>query len=103
MPKFERSAQILKWITWTAVFGCFFVSGIFSAKLAAQPAAKATPVGKAETQETLDLETCYKLSAVRSDTLAMSEQDIQAANARYQQAVSALFPTINFTSQQFFQ
>lgn len=99
MPEIKGPIRILKWVCVAAA--C--VQGFGGGEAFAQPAAKALPAGKSEVSETLDLETCFKLSAVRSDTLAISEQEIRAANARYQQAISALFPTVTFNSQQFFQ
>jgi len=101
MPSPERKTFFWQWMMGVALV---FILGTAEGRAAQdQPAAKAEPVKAGDQQEVLDLDTCYKLSAVRSDTLAISEKEIEAANARYQQAISALFPTVTFSSQQFFQ
>ncbi|MEZ0296146.1 MAG: TolC family protein [Candidatus Methylacidiphilales bacterium] len=50
----------------------------------------------------LDLQQCFRLAAIRSDTLKISYEDIVAAQARTSQAIAALYPTIRFNSNHTF-
>ncbi len=45
----------------------------------------------------LTLQDCYTLALTRSETLAISREEIKIAEAQYWQAVSALFPQISFS------
>jgi outer membrane protein len=67
--------------------------------LLAEPSPTPTPVAELGP---LNLEDCFRLAAVRNDTLKLSQADIDAANARYAQAISSLFPSIHYQSQQNF-
>lgn len=42
-----------------------------------------------------DLQTCFELSVLRSETLGMKEEDIRIAQAQYWQAVSAILPKVH--------
>jgi len=42
-----------------------------------------------------DLQTCFELSVLRSETLGMKEEDIRVAQARYWQAVGAVLPKVH--------
>lgn len=46
----------------------------------------------------MDLQQCFRLAAIRSDTLKISFEDIAAAKARTSQTIAALYPTIRFNS-----
>lgn len=50
----------------------------------------------------LDLETCFKLTAVRDDSLKISMQDINVAKAQMSQAIAALWPVFTVSNQQEF-
>ena len=50
----------------------------------------------------LDLETCFRLTAVRDDSLKISFQDIEIARAQLSQSIAGLWPTFNVTNQQQF-
>ncbi len=50
----------------------------------------------------LDLQTCFQLTAVRSDSLKISLQDIYVAQAQLSQSIAALWPTFTATNQQQF-
>jgi outer membrane protein len=55
--------------------------------------------GEAKAQKNvqhLTLAECYRLALVRSETLAISREEIKAAEAQYWQALSALFPQVRF-------
>lgn len=51
----------------------------------------------------LNLQECFRLAAIRSDTLQINEQSIRAARARLSQAIAEIFPTINLVSSHNFQ
>ncbi len=42
-----------------------------------------------------DLQTCYELSVLRSETLGMKEEDVKVAQARYWQTVGAILPKVH--------
>ena len=50
----------------------------------------------------LDLETCFRLTAVRDDSLKISLQDVRVAQAQMSQSIAALWPTFTGTNQQQF-
>jgi outer membrane protein len=72
--------------------------------LAAAETKKALPVDQpvSAAEQPLDLDACFEIAAIRSDTLAISAQDIIAAQASYRQAIANLFPTIAFQNNQDF-
>ncbi|MDR0534378.1 MAG: TolC family protein [Verrucomicrobiales bacterium] len=82
--------------------GCVLL--LLAAVSPAQEIRKALPVDAAKTadDQSLDLDACFQLAAIRSDTLAISAQDIVAAQASYRQAIASLFPTVNFVNSQNF-
>lgn len=51
----------------------------------------------------LTLSDCFRLAAVRSDTLKISAQDILIAKTQWSQAVAGLFPTIALANNEAFQ
>lgn len=51
----------------------------------------------------INLEECFRLAAVRSDTLKISEQGIRVAQTQFSQAVANLFPTISIVNSQNYQ
>ncbi|HEY8966824.1 MAG TPA: TolC family protein, partial [Candidatus Methylacidiphilales bacterium] len=57
-----------------------------------------TPPGPA-----LTLADCFRLAAVRSDTLKISAQDVLVAKTQWSQAAAALFPTVNLVNSESFQ
>lgn len=50
----------------------------------------------------LDLQTCFRLTAVRDDTLKISTEDIEVARAQLSQSIAALWPTFTASNQQQF-
>jgi outer membrane protein len=48
----------------------------------------------------LSLSDCYHLSLKHSDALRAKSEDIRAAEARYRQAIAAVFPNIHFSADQ---
>lgn len=48
----------------------------------------------------LNLQTCYELAVLRSETLGMKEEDIRVAEARFWQAVAAVVPNVKFRGSQ---
>ncbi|MDX2227883.1 MAG: TolC family protein [Verrucomicrobiae bacterium] len=60
-------------------------------------------------KEGLDLQRCYELSLLRSESIGMSEQDIKVAQARYWQTVASVLPsfhaigTENLNSKNYYQ
>jgi outer membrane protein len=50
----------------------------------------------------LDLQTCFRLTAIRDDSLKISMQDIAIARAQLSQSIAALWPTFTATNQQQF-
>ncbi len=78
---------------------------IFNANNRAVPTANAEPplalVGS--DPKALDLPECFRMAAVRSDTLLINQQSIVVARAQYSQALAELYPTINFVNSQTFQ
>lgn len=56
------------------------------------PVAESPP---ASASSPLDLDTCYRLAVARSNTLAINEQSIRTAEARYWEAMSGLLPNIS--------
>ena len=50
----------------------------------------------------LDLQTCFRMTAIRDDSLKISMQDIYIAQAQLSQAIAALWPTFTVTNQQQF-
>ncbi len=49
-----------------------------------------------------DLQTCFELAVLHSETLGLREEDIRVAQAQYWQAVGTILPKINIiTSQQY--
>jgi len=50
----------------------------------------------------LTLQDCFRLTALRSDSLKIDEQSVRAAYARMLQAVAGLFPTVNLVNTQNF-
>jgi outer membrane protein len=50
----------------------------------------------------VDLQTCFRLTAVRDDSLKISLQDVRIAQAEMSQSIAALWPTFKVTNQQQF-
>jgi outer membrane protein len=65
------------------------VPPIKAAEAFPEPAAVPVPPGP------FDLQTCFELSVLRSETLGMKEEDIRIAQARYWQAVGAILPKVH--------
>jgi len=65
--------------------------------------ATVSPVAKFDHDpKALDLQTCFKLTAVRDDSLKISMQDIYIAQAQLSQSIAALWPTFTGSNQQQF-
>ncbi|MBV9463066.1 MAG: TolC family protein [Verrucomicrobiae bacterium] len=47
-----------------------------------------------------DLQTCFELAVLQSETLGMREEDIRVAQARYWQAVGSVFPQVHVLAEQ---
>lgn len=50
----------------------------------------------------LDLETCFRMTAVRDDSLQIDMKDIEIARAELSQSIAALWPTFTASNQQQF-
>ncbi len=50
----------------------------------------------------LDLQTCFRLTAVRDDSLKISLQDVRVAQAQMSESIAGLWPTFTATNQQEF-
>lgn len=65
---------------------------------------KLTPVEPAQRESgALDLQDCFRLAAVRSDNLQITQQDVEAARSRLYQSIAQIFPTINLVNTQNFR
>ena len=53
--------------------------------------------------EELSLTECFRLAITQSESLQRTAQEIRAAEARYQEAVSLLYPTLNLAATQRFR
>lgn len=53
--------------------------------------------------ETLDLPTCYQLALERSQTVAIANEEIVQAQARFQQALGSILPHVTFTVKETLQ
>jgi hypothetical protein len=63
---------------------------LFSAQLfASEPNPVPVPPGG------LNLQTCYELAVIRSETLRIKDADIRVAQARYWQAVGTALPKVH--------
>jgi outer membrane protein TolC/AcrR family transcriptional regulator len=65
--------------------------------------ATASPIAaNSRNPRALDLQSCFRLTAVRDDSLKISLQDIYVAQAQMSQSIAALWPTFNVSNQQEF-
>lgn len=48
----------------------------------------------------LSLEECYRLAVAQSEVLKLREEDVRLAEARYQEALSALYPKVDLSASQ---
>ena len=67
---------------------------IKAAEAFAEPAPVPVPPGP------FDLQTCFELAVLRSETLGMKEEDIRVAQARYWQAVGAVLPKVHLLTSE---
>jgi outer membrane protein len=72
----------------------FIVFLIGAQGVSERPAAVPPPPGP------FDLQTCYELALLRSETIGMKEEDVRVAQARYWQAVGAVLPNVHFITEE---
>jgi outer membrane protein len=66
------------------------------------PANTEDPLKVVSAPDGLDLQQCFQLAAVRSDTLQISAETVLAQQAKLEQAIAQLYPTVNFVSSHTF-
>ncbi len=69
----------------------------------ASPLPSGGPLPLPDEARPLTLSDCFRMAAVRSDTLKISAQDILIAKTQWSQAVAGLFPTIALANNEAFQ
>jgi outer membrane protein len=57
----------------------------------------------ARAEEKMNLRQCYDLALARMETVAISNEDIERAKARYIQALGSVLPQISINAQEFLQ
>ena len=104
LPGFKR---------WTA--GVFCALLVAMAHAGDKPAKPSGPVNVSDTSERFeispvpvppgpfDLQICFELAVLRSETLGMKEEDIRVAEARYWQAVGSVLPKIHLMASEQWQ
>ncbi|WP_162274659.1 TolC family protein [Verrucomicrobium sp. GAS474] len=69
----------------------------------ASPVAQGGPTPLAPGEKPLTLAECFRLAAIRSDTLKITAQDVLIAKTQWSQAAAGLFPTVSLVNSESFQ
>lgn len=62
-----------------------------------------SPSSIVHSQSPLTLQSCYQLALKQNETVATSEQDLKAAEAKYAQAIGKILPKISYKATEFLQ